>query len=136
MDYMKDVVNRLASECEEIKNTPEYPARGIKTIYFWIMSTIESYYWERRYPKMVVEVWAKGQHVHMHIGGGGSQAENYYYCGASMTDADIDIMFTTFVGIINESPFRAEGPDIWHDRGWFADRCGMYHMRIFVDEMQ
>lgn len=135
MDFMREIVNRLANECEEIKNTLEYPSRAIKTIYFWMMSTIESYYWERRYPVMTIEVWAKDQDVHMHIGSTASQAENYYFCGPSLTDADIDIMFAAFVGIINQSPFRAEGPDIWQNSGWFANRNGMYHMRIHVDGM-
>jgi hypothetical protein len=71
----------------------------------------------------------------MHIGSTASQAENYYFCGPSLTDADIDIMFAAFVGIINQSPFRAEGPDIWQNSGWFANRNGMYHMRIHVDGM-
>ena len=133
MDFLKDVVDRLADERMEIINTPTYPSRAVKTIYFWMMSQIAAYYWERRYPELNVDVWAKGQWVYVHINGVGSQAENRYYCGALLDDADIDIMFAAFVGMINMSPFHAEGPDVWQNSGQFADRVGMYHMTIHVD---
>ena len=133
MDFLRDVVNRMSNEREDIINTPDYPSRGIKTVYFWMMSTIEAYFWERRYPDMRVDVWAKDQNVFLYIFGSGSQAETYYYCGSSLSDGDIDIMFAGFVGMINQSSFRAEGPDIWQSSGQFMDHNGMYHMRIFID---
>lgn len=137
MNFDKTVVARLNDQRAALKNASDPKKRAILSGYFWMMSSIESYYFGNREIELDVDVWARGMEMFMHITGHGAQAANFQFTsGHQMTYTDVDIMLADYAGMINlVDGASATGPDVWNNSGQFRNLNGYYHIKIHIDKM-